>query len=129
MGNGDIGAVRDLRPTQAGELTDLLAHGLGADPEPPQRLGGRALSGGDQAEQELLGARLAEAEPVSFHPGGDHNLAGVTGEREEPGGRGDDTSLASGADGVREAEEPGGPGAQRWHGCFRSGWGGKCRRG
>jgi hypothetical protein len=51
------------------ELGDLLAHGVGANPEPLERLSRHARAGVDQSEQEMPGARMVEAEPEGLVPG------------------------------------------------------------
>ncbi len=47
---------------------ELLAHGLGADPEPLQCLRRRTLAGRDQGQQELLGAGAVKAKPIGLQP-------------------------------------------------------------
>jgi hypothetical protein len=114
-GQGGVRLGRD-RLALGSDLRELLAHGVGADPESFQRLGRHALA--TEGQQELLGAGMVQATAGGLLPGQDDDLAGVVGEGDEPGDRGLD---AGPGPGVQSPEPP--AGQQRSHGCLPGGRG------
>jgi hypothetical protein len=70
-GEGDVPGRRLL--SLADDLLDLLPHGLQADPQRLQRLGGYALALVDQAKQDVLRADVVVVERPGLFLRQDHN--------------------------------------------------------
>ena len=98
-GQRGVGPGWVRRLVLAGDLRNPLAHGLRADPEPPESPGRHAVARADQAQQELLGAGMVQAEPAGLILGENQGVATVVGERDEPGDRGVDACPGPGIEG------------------------------